>query len=161
VADLRRTAYALAVLLVATGLTGCSSTNSYCSTLDDEKKELTRLSTDIGKPGETGEDALGKTVDVLSGLRDEAPDDISDEWVTLVAALQGLVDAFNEAGAAPGDFAGGEKPEGVTDGQYDAVQQAVAELQGTRVQQAGKSIEQHARDVCKVDLGPGLGGVGG
>jgi hypothetical protein len=148
-------------VLVATGLTGCSGTKSYCSALGEEKKQLTRLSTDVGKPGTTGEEALGKTVGVLSDLRDEAPDDISDEWVTLVAALQGLVDAFRETGAAPGDFAGGEKPEGVTDGQYDAVQEAVAELQSTRVQQAGKSIEQHARDVCKVDLGPGLGGVGG
>ncbi len=49
----------------------------------------------------------------------------------------------------------------MTDGQYDAVQQAVAELQSTRVQQASKSIEQHAQDVCKVDLGPGLGASGG
>ncbi len=152
----------LAVLLVATGLTGCSGTKSYCSTLKEDGKQLTALSKDVAKPGKAGGDALDKTVGVLSGLRDEAPEDISDEWVTLVAALQGLVDAFDRSGAAPGDFAGGKKPAGVTAGQYDAVQQAVAELQSTRVQQASKSIEQHAQDVCQVDLGPGgLGGLGG
>jgi hypothetical protein len=161
VADLRRTACGLVLLLVAAGLTGCSSTKSYCSSLSADKAQLTRLSTDIGKPGKAGGDALATTVDVLAGLRDDAPDDISDEWGTLVSALQGLADAFRESGAAPGDFAGGKKPQGVTAGQYDAVQQAVAELSSTRVQQASKSIEQHAQDVCKVDLGPGLGGVGG
>ncbi|CAN5611384.1 hypothetical protein BH10ACT10_BH10ACT10_27580 [soil metagenome] len=150
------------MLLVATGLTGCSGSKSYCSTIGEDKSRLTTLSADIGKPGRAGADALRTTVTVLSDLRDEAPDDISDEWVTLVAALQGLVDAFRASGATPSDFAGGKKPDGVTAGQYDAVQQAVAELQGTRVQQAGKSIEQHAQDVCQVDLGPGgLGGLGG
>lgn len=150
------------LLLVTTGLTGCSRSKSYCSTIGVDRVQLTTLSADIGKPGQAGADALRKAVTVLSGLRDEAPDDISDEWVTLVAALQGLVDAFRQSGAAPGDFAGGTLPEGVTAGQYDAVQQAVAELQSTRVQQAGKSIEQHAQDVCQVDLGPGgLGGLGG
>jgi hypothetical protein len=149
------------MLLAATGVTGCSGTKSYCSSLSDDEAQLTRLATDAGKPGKAGAEALGETVGVLADLRDEAPDDISDEWVTLVGALQGLVEAFKASGAAPGDFAGGKQPVGVTDGQYDAVQQAVAELQSTRVQQAGKSIEQHAQDVCKVDLGSGLGGVGG
>jgi hypothetical protein len=161
VADLRRTASGLVLLLVVTGLTGCSGTKAYCASLSEDGPQLTRLSSAVGKPGNAGGDALGRTVEVLAGLRDDAPDDISGEWVTLVAALEGLVDAFRESGADPGDFASGKQPPGVTDVQYDAVQQAVAELQGTRVQQASKSIEQHARDVCQVDLGPGLGGVGG
>ena len=150
----------LSLLLVATGLAGCSGTKSYCSALTEDKQQLTRLASEVGKPGKAGADALGETVSVLADLRDEAPDDIADEWRTLVGGLQGLVDAFEESGASPGDFAGGKQPEGVTDGQYRAVQQAVAELQSTRVRQASKSIEQHAQDVCKVDLGPGLGGVG-
>ena len=95
------------------------------------------------------------------GWRDEAPDDIEDEWDTLVQALRGLSDAIRESGADPGDFAAGGTPDGVSAGQLDAVQQAARELQDLRVQQAGTSIEQHARDVCKVDLGSsGLGGVG-
>ena len=149
------------LLLVSTGLSGCSGTRSYCSSLGEDKVRLNRLAADAGKAGTAGADALGETVGVLADLRDQAPDDISDEWVTLVGALEGLVDAFRASGATPGDFAGGSKPEGVTRGQYDAVQQAVAELRSTRVQQAGKSIEQHGLDVCKVDLRSGLGGVGG
>lgn len=149
------------MLLVAGGLTGCGhSTESYCSSLKQDKAKLTRLAADSAKPGKTGTDALGDTVGVLSGLRDDAPDDIADEWDTLVGALQGLSGAIKDSGADPSDFASGKQPAGVTVGQYKAVQQAAAELRTTRVQQAGASIEQHAQDVCKVDLGTGLGGVG-
>ena len=155
----RRTALVVAGLLLTAGLTGCSNgTESYCSTLKDDQKRLDSLATQAAKPGEQGVRALGDTVGVLSDLRDAAPEDISDEWNTLVGALQGLVDAVQATGHPLGDFAGGTRPEGVTTGQYDAVKQAASELQSTRVQQAGKSIEQHAQDVCKVDLGSGLGG---
>ena len=155
----RRTALAVAGVLVTAGLAGCShGTQSYCSTLKDDQKKLAALSRQSAKPGQAGAKAVGDTVAVLSDLRDQAPDDIADEWATLVEALQGLVDAVKATGHPLADFAGGTKPAGVTTGQYDAVKQAASELQSTRVQQAGKSIEQHAQDVCKLDLGTGLGG---
>jgi hypothetical protein len=158
----RRTAAGLvACLVVASLLTGCSnSTSSYCSSLKDEQKQLTRLSKKAAEPGKAGSAALDGTVSVLADLRDEAPEDIADEWDTLVSALQALAQAVKDSGAPPSAFASGTRPAGVTAGQYEAVQQAATELQGTRVQQAGSSIEQHGRDVCKVDLGSGLGGIG-
>ncbi len=146
-------------VVLAAGLSGCGGTKSYCSALKDDKAQLSRLAAESGKPGAAGGTALAETVDVLAGLADKAPDDIADEWDTLVQALRGLSDAIRESGADPGDFASGGTPDGVSAGQLDAVQQAARELQDLRVQQAGTSIEQHARDVCKVDLGSsGLGG---
>jgi len=157
----RRAAPLLVTLLLATGLTACSSdTESYCSALKDDQKQLKRLSARSDDPGAGGSKALEGTVSLLSDLGDKAPDDISGDWDTLVQALQGLVDAIKASGADVGDFQGNKKPAGVTGGQLKAVQQAAAELQATPVQQAGKSIEQHAQDVCKVDLGSGLGGAG-
>ena len=160
---LRRTATLFAAVLVTAGLTSCSGEKSYCSSLKEDQKQLTRLSQESAKPGKAGTQALGDTVGVLSDLRDEAPDDVSDEWDTLVEALEGLLTAIKDSGAPASEFAGGATPEGVTTGQLKAVQQAATELQSTRVQQAGASIEQHASDVCRVDLGTGggLGGVGG
>ena len=155
-----RTVPLVAALLLATGLTSCSSTESYCSTLKADRSQLKKLATQSARSGSAGSKALAETVEVLSGLRDKAPDDISGDWETLVSALEGLSDAIEESGASPSDFASGERPAGVTEGQYSAVRQAAAELRATPVQQAGKSIEQHALDVCKVDLGSGLGGVG-
>jgi hypothetical protein len=156
----RRTASALAVVLVVTGLTSCSNDDSYCAALKEDQRRLARLSADSAKPGRAGADALGDSVGLLSRLGDQAPEDVADEWETLVGALRGLSTAIDESGAAPRDFAGGTRPDGVTTGQYAAVRQAGEELRSTRVQQAAASIEQHAQDVCKVDLGSGLGAGG-
>jgi len=142
-------------------LAGCaSSQEDYCSTLRSDKSRLDSLATQTAKPGAQGSRAMARTVDLLDGLRDKAPDDIHDEWVRLADAFRGLQQAIAESGAAPGDFRGGRRPAGVTTGQLQAVRQAAAELQATPVQQAGKSIEQQAQDVCKVDLGSGLGAGG-
>jgi hypothetical protein len=151
----RAAAAVVATVLLSAGLTACtSSTESYCSQLKDDQKKLKSDSANAAKPGS---DALGDTVSLLTGLRDKAPDDISDDWDTLVAALQNLEDAIKATGADYGAFASGKKPPGVTDGQFNAVKEAAGELSSTRVQQAATSIEQHAQDVCKVDLGGGLG----
>jgi hypothetical protein len=149
----------VAGVLAAAGLSGCGGTKPYCSALKDDKAQLGRLAGESAEPGAAGGRALGRTVDVLAGLADRAPDDIADEWDTLVQAMRGLSAAIRASGADPGDFAGGAQPDGVSAGQLEAVRQAARELQDLRVRQAGTSIEQHARDVCKVDLGSsGLGG---
>ena len=154
----RRAASALVVLLLVSGLCACSSsTESYCGALREDKKQLEKLAGEASQPGSDG---LGDTVSLLSGLRDEAPDDIAGEWDTLVGALEELDEAIEASGADPGDFGSDQKPPGVSEGQFDAVQKAAAELGSLRVQQASKSIEQHASDVCKVDLRGGLGGAG-
>jgi hypothetical protein len=150
----------LATLLLTVGLTSCSSEKSYCAALKDDQKQLKKLTAESAKSKTTGAKALESTVELLSGLREKAPDDIEGDWETLVEALRGLADAVKASGASPSDFGSGKRPSGVTAGQYAAVTQAAAELQTTPVQQAGKSIEQHAQDVCKVDLGAGLGGAG-
>jgi hypothetical protein len=103
----------VAGVLVTAGLAGCShGTQSYCSTLKDDQKKLAALSRQSAKPGQAGAKAVGDTVAVLSDLRDQAPDDIADEWATLVEALQGLVDAVKATGHPLADFAGGTKRRG-------------------------------------------------
>jgi hypothetical protein len=152
----RLLAGAVTAVLLAGGLVGCSSaTESYCSSLRADQHRLKELSADAAKPGS---DALARSVTVLSGLRDKAPEDISEDWATLVSALQDLVSAVKATGVDYSQFGGGKRPPGVSVSSFRAVQQAAAELSSTRVQQAGASIEQHAQDVCKVDLGGGLGG---
>lgn len=144
-----------ATAVLTAGLGGCTrSTGSYCDTLRDDRAQLEALS---GQADKRGGDSLQRSLEVFEELRDAAPDDISDEWDTLVAAWQDLVDAVHRTGAPLSAFRGGKRPAGVSTADYRAVQQAAAGLAGTRVRQAGASIEQHALDVCKVDLGGGLG----
>lgn len=152
----RRLLPALAGLLLAGSLTGCADqTESYCAELKDQQETLSDLAVRSSRPGE---DVLGQTLDVWKDLRDQAPDDIEDEWSTLVFALEGIVDAFEAAGTTPQEYDPASPPEGVTDAESERLKDAAAELASPRVRAAAEGVEQHARDVCKVDLGLTTGG---
>ncbi|HET6624950.1 MAG TPA: hypothetical protein VFG63_01040 [Nocardioidaceae bacterium] len=142
------------VLLLPVGLSGCSSaTETYCASLADEKQTLTDLAGSAQAPGA---DAFADSLTVFRRLRDDAPGDIRDEWDTYVFAWEGVTDAFTAAGVNPQDYTPGTtqgSTPGVTEEQARAIEDAAAELRSPRVLDAGKGIEQHARDVCKVDLG--------
>jgi hypothetical protein len=147
----------VAVVLVLASLTACASdTDSYCAELEKQKETLADLANRSDRPGE---DVLTGTLDVWRDLRDEAPADIADEWSTLVFALEGLVEAFDDAGTTPEEFDPASPPEGVGKAEVKRLEDAAAELASGRVTAAGESVQQHARDVCKVDLG--LGSAGG
>ncbi len=146
-----RPAAALAgVVLLGAALAGCAGdTESYCSALSEQKEELQRLSEEAGEPGE---DLMGSSLGVFEELRDEAPDDIVDEWDTFVRAWRGLTEAVDDAGIDVSDFDPENRPDGVGEDEYDAVKQAAGQLRTPRVVEAAAGLEQHALDVCKVDL---------
>lgn len=147
----RRPGSALLGLLLAATLAGCASeTERYCGELEEQTETLSDLAIRSGEPGS---DVLEETLEVWRGLRDEAPGDIQDEWSTLVFALEGLVEAFEGAGVSPGEYDPESPPEGVSEEDAERLEDAAAELASPRVTAAGDSLQQHARDVCKVDLG--------
>ena len=138
-------------MLVLASVSGCADqTEKYCNTLEDQQQALTDLAKNADKPGS---DLFGESLAVFEELRDEAPDDMVDEWDTFVFAWQGLADAFDEAGVDPGKYQPVNRPPGVSDAEAKAIEGASLELASSRVVDAGDGIEQHARDVCKVDLG--------
>lgn len=138
--------------LVAVLTAGCASeTETYCADLAERRDELTELA---ASPDAA---ALQETRDVLAGLRDSAPADIEDEWSTLVFAYETLVDAFDAAGTTPAEYDPQNPPEGVTAAESRRIEGAAAELGSRRVLAAADGLEQHARDVCDVDLGLGSG----
>lgn len=138
-------------MLVLASVSGCADqTEKYCNTLEDDKQALTDLAKNADEPES---DLFGDSLAVFEELRDEAPDDMVDEWDTFVFAWQGLADAFDEAGVDPRDYQPANRPPGVSDAEAKAIEGASLELASPRVVDAGDGIEQHARDVCKVDLG--------
>lgn len=159
VTPVTRGALLVGVMLALAALAGCSNpTDDYCGTLQDQQQTLKDLARSAGRPAgrpgaQAGGDPFGDSLAVFTQLRDAAPDDIRDEWDTFVFAWEDLVDAFDEAGVDPRGYKPGAKLPGVSDAQREAIDGAAAELQSARVVDAGKGIEQHARDVCKVDLG--------
>lgn len=151
----RRSAAAVLGIVVAASLAGCATeTERYCDAIEDQKQELSDLAARSADPDT---DVLAETLAVWQDLHEAAPDDIADEWQTLVFALEGLVDAFDAAGTAPSEYNPEEPPAGVSEEEAQRLEDAAAELASRRVTAAGDGVEQHAKDVCKVDLGLGAG----
>ena len=151
-----RATTALLAVLLALPLSACSDQQeSYCDALAEEKQTLADLS---ARSEDNGKGVLSESIDVFERLRDEAPDDVADEWTTYVIAWQSLEDALSEAGADESAFTEGKKPEGMSDAEYDAISDAATKLRSLQVVEAAAGIEQHAMDVCKVDLSGSVAG---
>ena len=141
----------MTAVVLTTLLTGCASDEErYCEALADEQKTLTDLA----------EQAAGADADVLTPtlasfeqLRDAAPDELSDEWDTVVFAYQALADAVAASGVDPAGYRPGSKPEGLSKAEERRLAAAASKLRSTRVAEAGSGIEDHANEVCGVDFG--------
>jgi hypothetical protein len=146
-----RRAVVAGLLLTPLVLSGCGSeTEAYCDELRDQQSTLDRLARGSQRPSD---DLFTDSLQVFRTLREKAPSDIRDEWDTYVFAWQDVADAFDAAGIGPADYQQADPPPGVSDQQLEAIEDAAAELRSPRVVDAGTGIEQHARDVCDVDLG--------
>jgi len=138
-----------AVLLLPLLLAGCSSQQEqYCAALEEEQQTLAEL----GAGGLEESGTVARTTDVFERLAEESPDDLRDEWDALTGAWRGLEQALQDAGADESMFEAGERPEGMSAEDYDRISQAAVQLRSTRVVKAATGIEQHAQDVCEVDL---------
>ena len=94
--------------------------------------------------------------DASRDLREKAPDDLADEWETVVFAWSRRSDEALEDAAAssPPTYDRGKPPAGVQPRRPQAIADAAARARlATRVAAGGTAIEQQARDVCKVNLG--------
>ncbi len=150
----RATAALAAAVLATAVLTSCANqTERYCATLTEKKQALAELAA-AQEPGST---AFEDTLDVLADLRAEAPDDLADEWATLVNSYETLADALDAADVEATDYDPADPPKGMTAEEVGRVRDAAAELASPRVVAAADGIEQHARDVCRTDLGLGSG----
>jgi hypothetical protein len=127
---------------------GSAGSGDYCDDLKAAKKNIDSL-----QGGDLA--SFEKTVDEVHKLRDEAPDEIKDDWKILSDAFDQIVAAFEKAGLDEDDIAGlqsGEIPDGVD---MAALQQAMSEIQALEsdeLTKATEEIQKHAKDECGIDL---------
>jgi hypothetical protein len=138
-------------LLTACGDDGgdtAGGSGDYCSDLKDAKKEVDAL-----KGGDFSD--LEKTTDAMHKLADEAPDEIKDDWETLVNGVDKLVAALKKAGLDDDDMAtlqSGQIPDGVDMTALQSLMDELQSLDTEEFQAAGDNINKHAKDECGVDL---------
>ena len=144
----RPAASALALALsLAMFSTGCTSDQEkYCDAVTDHQQELGEVLGD-GSP-----DALLKALPIFRDLADEAPDDLRDEWKTLIDAVAGLEQALADAGVDPATYDRDHPPEGVSQADQDAIDAAAGQLASEETVTAFSGIDQQAKDVCGTPL---------
>jgi hypothetical protein len=149
----RRAAAALAAAVLATGLAACSDPqDDYCETFLDSRQRLSDLAgqqAEAAQQGSEGVDVVTPTLESFEELRTLAPEELQDEWDTLVFAYRDLVEALEAAGVDPADFLGGEPPEDLPPDVRRELARVAGKIDSPRVVEAANGVEGHAAQVCE------------
>lgn len=144
---MRRTLLPLAVLVLGLTSAGCSSEqDSYCAAVEEHRAELS----DVAASEQPG--AVLGALDAYRDLRAQAPDDLRDEWTTVVTRLEALQDALDDAGVDPASYDPKATPRELADDDRRAVETAARALGETGTIDAMGGVEQQALDVCGAPL---------
>jgi hypothetical protein len=134
-------------LLLSVQSCGGSQEKDYCAALKADQPLFAEMQDDTSGLG------LLKHRTTLHDLADKAPDDLADEWQTFLAALDAFAGTLRDLHVEPGDFADGKPPAGLGEAERTRIANAASELSSADVVEAANGIEQHAKDVCKLQLG--------
>jgi hypothetical protein len=138
---------------MAAGLTACSSPeDDYCEAFLENRQQLAELAAqqaEASRGGGPGVDLLTPTLRSFEELRLLAPEELRDEWDTLVFAYRDLADAVERTGVDPAEFRVGERPEDVTPRARRELARVAGKLETPLVVEAASGIEGHAAQVCE------------
>jgi hypothetical protein len=135
------------VLAATVLVTGCADQKEkYCDAIEDHQEKLGQIL------GDGGPDALFKALPIFRDLADEAPEDLRDEWRTVIDALEGLQDALEDADVDPATYDRDHPPEGLGQDDRDAIDAAARRLSSEDTVTAFSGVDQQAKDVCGTPL---------
>lgn len=149
----RRLVTAVTTLVLALGLAACGSDeDDYCEAFLDSRQRLSDLAGEqsaAAQQGGAGVDVVTPTLASFEELRRLAPEELQDEWDTLVFAYRDLSEALEAAGVDPADFQGGKPPEDLAPAERRALARVAGKVNSPRVVEAANGVEGHAAQVCE------------
>ena len=138
---------AAALLAAALLVTGCADQQEkYCDAVEDHQQELGEIL------GGGSPDALLKALPIFRDLAEDAPEDLRDEWKTVIDAVAGLQEALEDAGVDPATYDRDHPPEGLSQADQDAIDAAARQLTSEETVTALSGVDQQAKDVCGTPL---------
>jgi hypothetical protein len=143
-----RTGSALVLVLAAlASLSGCKDQQEkYCDAVKDHQQKLGEVL------GSGAPDALLEALPIFRDLAGEAPEDIRDDWKTVISALEGLQKALEDAGVDPRSYDRDHPPAGLSAEDKQAIDAAAARLGSEATNTAVNAVDQEAKDVCGTPL---------
>jgi hypothetical protein len=136
------------VLLAAALLvTGCADQKEkYCDAVEQHQQELGEVL------GGGSPDALLQALPIFRDLAEDAPEDLRDEWRTVIDALEGLDQALDDAGVDPATYDRDHPPAGLSQADQAAIDAAARRLTSEQTVTALSGVDQQAKDVCGTPL---------
>jgi hypothetical protein len=138
---------------LASGLAACGSEEEdYCETFLDSRQRLSDLAgeqAEAAQQGSGGVDVVTPTLEAFEELRSLAPEELQDEWDTLVFAYRDLAGALESAGVDPADFQAGEPPDDLPPDVRRELARVAGKVSSPRVVEAANGVEGHAAQVCE------------
>ncbi|MCX6395196.1 MAG: hypothetical protein NTV23_01775 [Propionibacteriales bacterium] len=132
------------VVVLALGLSGCGKDDDYCAVAKADQEVFVDDGTGL---------SLVSNIETLKQIAAKSPDDLVDEWEVFLDAVEGLRAAIDDVGLKPSDFVGGQAPASTPSADRQRIAAAADRLAQEDVVSAANGIEQHAKDVCKFQLG--------
>jgi hypothetical protein len=133
--------------LVGLLTSGCKSdTERYCDEVQAQQKRLTELAADHDPA------KIFAVLPPYQALAAKAPDDIKDEWATVIDRYQQLQSALADADVSAQAYADNSWRQGLSREQVNGVLRAAAGLVDPSTRDALNGVQQQARDVCQTPL---------
>ena len=133
------------VLLLVPLLTSCGG-GDYCGRVQSHQQELTRILTSTDK------DRLLQALPAFQDLADAAPSDVQGDWQLVVARIQALRSALDNAGVDPATYDRAHPPAGVSAEDRHLIDEASKDLAGPDTLQSLARVQQEVLDVCHTPL---------
>jgi hypothetical protein len=138
---------AVVLTVVLGSASGCADQKEkYCDAVKQHQQELGKIL------GAGGPDALLKALPIFRELAADAPEDITDEWQTVIGALDRLQKALEHAGVDPATYDRDHPPDGLTQADKDAIDTAAGGLTSPQTVDALSAVDQQVKDVCGIPL---------
>ncbi|HEX7738792.1 MAG TPA: hypothetical protein VF426_04005 [Marmoricola sp.] len=128
-------------------ITGGNAIDDYCAALNSHQRQFADMTS------QNSPVALLDARSMFKSLADKAPDDMTDDWQTLLLALDGLQKALDHAGVKASDYVDGKPPSTLSTAERKVIAVAADQLSAQSTVNAVDAIDQEARDVCKINLG--------
>lgn len=119
---------------------------AYCSEVEDRRGELGVALAAGPRLG------LIRALPIFEQLADKAPEDLQDEWATVLATVTEVRDTFADAGVDPATYDPEKPPKDLSAADRDAIEAAAVRLASGETKLAFAGVSQHSRDVCKTPL---------
>ena len=143
----RLAALAAGLCLVGLLTSACKSdTEKYCDEVKAQQQRLTELAANPDPA------RIFAVLPPYEALAAKAPDDIKDEWATVIDRYQQLQAALSDAGVSPQEYAGSTWRKGLSEEQVNGILRAAAGLVDPETRDALNGVQQQARDVCQTPL---------